>query len=88
MFRDKTCEVLYTIDIKLMSIKMKGKNFSTNMQTDLAYSFRAELGQIWHKRLGHFHYSGLNFMHTNELVQNQPFVKIKDEICGVCQFDK
>jgi len=42
VFKDKTCEVFDTIDIKLMTIKMKGKSFTTNIQTDLAYSSVAE----------------------------------------------
>jgi len=50
MFKDKTCEVFDTTIIKLMSIKMKGKSFLVNLQTDLAYSSAVNLGQIWHKR--------------------------------------
>jgi len=37
VFKDKD-EVFDTTSIKLMSIKMKGKSFSINLQTDLAYS--------------------------------------------------
>jgi len=48
VFKDKTCEVFDTTDIKLMSIKMKDKSFSTDIQTNLAYSFMAEVG-IWEK---------------------------------------
>ena len=50
VFKDKTCEVFDTTGIKLMSIKMKGKSFSVNLQTDLVYSFTVNSGQIWHKR--------------------------------------
>jgi len=49
VFKDKTCEVFDTTDIKLMSIKMKGKSFSVNLQTDLAYSSAVNSGQIEHK---------------------------------------
>ena len=48
MFKDKTCEVFDSTGIKLMSIKMKGKSFSTNIQTDLAYSSAAKVGN-WEK---------------------------------------
>jgi len=44
VFKDKTCEVFDSIGIKLMSIKMKGKSFSANIQTDLAYSSAAKVG--------------------------------------------
>jgi len=44
VFKDKTCEVFDTTDIKLMSIKMKGKSFSVNLQTDLAYSSAVNSG--------------------------------------------
>jgi len=50
VFKDKTCEVFDTTGIKLMSIKMKGKSFSVNLQTDLAYSSAVNSRQIWHKR--------------------------------------
>jgi len=50
VFKDKTCEVFDTIDTKLMSIKMKGKSFSVNLQTNLAYSSAVNSGQIKHKR--------------------------------------
>jgi len=46
VFKDKTCEVFDTTDIKLMSIKMKGKSFLVNLQTDLAYSSAVNSGQI------------------------------------------
>ena len=48
MFKDKTCEVFDSTGIKLMSIKMKGKSFSANIQTDLAYSSAAKVGN-WEK---------------------------------------
>jgi len=46
VFKDKACEVFNTTGIKLMSIKMKGKSFSVNLQIDLAYSFVDNSGQI------------------------------------------
>jgi len=48
VFKDKIFEVFDTTDIKLMSIKMKGKIFLANIQTDLAYSSAAEVGN-WEK---------------------------------------
>jgi len=80
VFKDKTCEIFDTTSTKLLSVKMKGKSFSINLQTDLAYSFAVDSGQIWYKRLGHFHYSALNFMYKNELVQSLPYVEARDEI--------
>jgi len=48
VFKDKTCEVFDTTNIKLMSIKMKDKSFSANIQTNLAYSSATEVGN-WEK---------------------------------------
>jgi len=48
VFKDKTCEVFDSTNIKLMSIKMKDKSLSANIQTDLAYSSATEVG-IWDK---------------------------------------
>ena len=44
VFKDKTCKVFDTTGIKLKSIKMKGKSFSVNLQTDLAYSSAVNSG--------------------------------------------
>jgi len=88
VFKDKTCEIFYTNGTKLLSVKMKRKSFLANMLTDLAYTSTVDPGQIWHKRLGHFHYAALNYMHKNELVQNLPYIEFKEEICEVCELGK
>jgi len=88
VFKDKTCKIFDTTSTKLLSVKMKGKSFLANMQTEFSYSSVADWGQIWHKRLGHFHYSTFNLMHKNELVHNLPCVEARDEICGICQLAK
>jgi len=81
IFKDKMCEVLDKSGTKLLTVKMKGKSFLANMQTDVAYTSAANTGQLWHKRLGHFHYTALNQMHKNELVQNLPYIEEREEIC-------
>jgi len=43
VFEDKTYEIFDTIGIKLLSVKVKGKSFSVNLQTELAYSSVADL---------------------------------------------
>jgi len=53
VFKDKTCEIFDSTGIKLMSIKMKGKSFLTNIQTDLAYSSGAKV-RNWEKKSGVF----------------------------------
>jgi len=50
VFKDKTCKIFDTTGIKLLSIKMKGKSFSVNLQTNLDYSSAVNSGQIEHKR--------------------------------------
>jgi len=52
VFKDKTCEVFDTTGTKLLTLKMKGKTFFINLQTDLAYSSATDSGQMWHKRDG------------------------------------
>jgi len=44
VFKDKTCEIFDLTGIKLMSIKMKGKSLSANIQTDLSYASTAKVG--------------------------------------------
>ena len=88
VFKDKTCEIFDTNDIKILSVRMKGKSFPANMQTDLAYPSVADHGQLWHKRLGHYHYSALSLMHKNDLVQNMPSIEVRDDVCGVCELGK
>jgi len=88
VFKDKTCEIFDTNDIKILSVRMKGKSLPANMQTDLAYPSVADHGQLWHKRLGHYHYSALSFIQKNDLVQNMPSIEVRDNVCGVCELGK
>ena len=46
MFKDKTCEVFDTTNIKLMLIKMKGKSFSVTCKQILLTLLTVNSGQI------------------------------------------
>ena len=89
-FKEKACEIFDPKGGKLFSVKMKGKSFSLDWEqaNSCAHPNLANQSQLWHKRLGHFHYSAISFMHKNELVQGLPMAEAGTEVCEVCQMGK
>ena len=43
---------------------------------------------LWHKSLGHFSYSTLKNMRSNDVVQNLPAIQDDANVCDVCQYGK
>ncbi|KAM2937487.1 hypothetical protein FF1_037375 [Malus domestica] len=43
---------------------------------------------IWHKRLGHLHFRGLQQLKNKEMVHGLPVLEEMDEVCEGCQFGK
>jgi len=43
---------------------------------------------LWHMRLGHYHFSGLNFLSKKEYVSGLPIINIPEGICETCEIGK
>ena len=63
-FKDKFCVIYDSVGTKLFPMKMEDKRFSLDwIQTEsCAFPSLVDQFKLWHKRLGHFHYSALNYI--------------------------
>ena len=52
----------------------------------IMYAFLNAVDYIFllHKKFGHFNYSTLKHMNSNDLVQNLPTIQDNDDVCKVC----
>ncbi|GAU44031.1 hypothetical protein TSUD_349630 [Trifolium subterraneum] len=53
-----------------------------------SYTVTTSTTDLWHKRLGHFHHSGMDYMLKNQLVRGVPSLTEKAIECEACQFGK
>ncbi|XP_061348972.1 uncharacterized protein LOC133294328 [Gastrolobium bilobum] len=63
-FEEGKCLIIDSSGQELFRIKMQQKSFSLNPleKEQVAFKCQASDSEMWHKRLGHFHYKGLLFM--------------------------
>ena len=89
-FKNKTCKIFHPDGSELFSVKMKGRSFSLDLSHAglKAFSGLVDETELWHKRLGHFHYPALNNMQKSGLVQDLPFIREENGVCKVCQLGK
>ena len=76
--------------VVLFSMKMNSKSFSLNWNKDESSAYPCPLDQaeLWHKRMGHFHYSALDYMQKKDLVLGMTYNRESTVVCGVCQLGK
>ncbi|RVX06666.1 hypothetical protein CK203_029563 [Vitis vinifera] len=69
---------------------MNSKSFSLNWNKDESSAYPCPLDQaeLWHKRMGHFHYSALDYMQKKDLVLGMTYNRESTVVCGVCQLGK
>ncbi|KAH9704543.1 hypothetical protein KPL70_011512 [Citrus sinensis] len=90
VFKNKICVITDPNGVVLFSVKMNSKSFSLSWNKDECSAYQCTLNQaeLWHKRMGHFHYSALDYMQKNDLVQGMTFNGGGASVCGVCQLGK
>ncbi|XP_022717694.1 uncharacterized protein LOC111276161 [Durio zibethinus] len=90
VFKDKACIIHDPTGHELFTVNMKRKYFSLNWHeaNSSVYVTSHDESSLWHKRMGHFNYNALNFMHKNDLVLNMPTVEVNAGVCEVCQLGK
>ena len=71
IFEDKWCMIKYTKGKDVFKVKMKAKSFALNLMEEeqMAFPSIASNVELWHKRLGYFHYDGLLYMQKHNLVK-------------------
>lgn len=72
----------------LFKVKMRGRNFSLDLfEERMVYSAKEDVAELWHKRLGHYHYHEIVKMQKLKMV-NLSDLEVNSTECGACQFGK
>ena len=90
VFKNNMCVITDPNGVVLFSVKMNSKSFSLSWNKDESSAYQCTLNhvELWHKRIRHFHYSALDYMQKNDLVQGMTFNGGRASVCGVCQLGK
>ena len=89
-FEDMKCTIFDSASCELMTIKMRDKSFLIDWKQTAMHAFASAVDDfsLWHKRLGHFSYSTLKNMSSNDVAQNLPAIQDDANVCDVCQYGK
>ncbi|WVZ15075.1 hypothetical protein V8G54_012641 [Vigna mungo] len=76
--------------LEMFKVKMRSKSFSFNQMKEeqIAFPVTTSSVNLWHKRLGHFHILGMNYMLKNQLVCGVLSLTEKPAECEACRFGK
>ncbi|XP_022753636.1 uncharacterized protein LOC111301927 [Durio zibethinus] len=85
---DNGCTHYMASDINIFKELNKTCTSKVRIANSSAYATSHDESSLWHKRMGHFNYNALNFMHKNDLVLNMPTVEVNVRVCEVCQLGK
>jgi len=90
IFEDKSCIIKDSTCLEMFKVKMRNKSFSFDpiKEEQAAFPVTTSLIDLWHKSLGHFHHSGMNYMPKNQLVPWVPYVTEKLAECEACKIRK
>ncbi|KAH9666120.1 Integrase catalytic domain-containing protein [Citrus sinensis] len=90
VFKNNMCVITDPNGVVLFSVKMNSKSFNLSWNKDKSSAYQCTLNhaELWHKWMGHFHYSALDYMQKNDLVQGMTFNRGGASVCGVCQLGK
>ena len=89
-FEEGKCLIFDSGGQKLFKIEMQQKSFSLNPLENEQVAFKCQVNdsKIWHKRLGHFHHKGLQFLQRNDMVRGLPNLEEKFSTCNACLMGK
>jgi hypothetical protein len=74
----------------MFKVKIKAKGFTLNLMEEeqSVFSVKACNDELWHERVGHFHYAGLIYMQKHTLVKGLPKLENRSANCAACQYGK
>ena len=89
-FEDNYCLIKDASGQDLFKVKMRGKSFSLDPleEEQIAFPAKENIVELWHKRLGHYHYQGLLKMQKSEMVEGFPEFEVISTSCQTCQYGK
>lgn len=90
IFEGKWCLIQDAKGNDLFKVKMKARTYALNLMEEeqIAFSSTCSNIELWHKRLGHFHLAGLQYMQKHALVKGVPRLEDKLDDCVACQYGK
>nr|GLL33350.1 uncharacterized protein LOC107941237 [Ipomoea trifida] len=90
IFKNNMCFINDSCGAELFSVKMKDKSFCLDWDEAgfKAYPCVVSQAELWHKRLGHFHYSTLEYMQKKEIVRGMSFTGGVAAAFEICQLGK
>lgn len=85
-FKVSVCIIQDKTNALIAKIKMQGNNFYLKLVLLTEHVLTASLVQtyLWHRRLAHYNYTGLKFMHEKGFVQDLPKVSNEKKTCQSC----
>jgi hypothetical protein len=86
IFEDKNCIIKDPTGQEMFKVKMKSKSFSFDpmKKEQSAFPVTISTTDLWHKRLGHFHQLGMEYMLKNQSVRGVPSLTEKLAECEAC----
>ena len=88
VFKHNKCEISDSNGAVLFSIAMKDKSFSLSWEKQSAYTCVLKKADLWHKRLGHFYKTALEYMQKEKLVLGMDYTSEESNVCEACQLGK
>lgn len=91
MFEEGLCLIADSAGKETLKIQMKEKCFSFDPMSQSRQAMTAQVNEaeVWHKRLGHFHSKGIEFLQKNELAVGLPILQQKvTSDCRTCLLGK
>uniref|UniRef100_A0A0V0GMQ0 Putative ovule protein n=1 Tax=Solanum chacoense TaxID=4108 RepID=A0A0V0GMQ0_SOLCH len=69
---------------------MRGKSFSLYPfeEEQMLYSTKQNVAELWHKKLGHYHFQGLVKIQKLKMVESLPDLEENSTECHAWQFGK
>ncbi|KAG6496746.1 hypothetical protein ZIOFF_044618 [Zingiber officinale] len=80
MFEEGLCLIADSSGKEILKIQMKNKSFSFDpvSQGQQAMAAQDNEEELWHRRLGHFHSKGIEFLQKNDMAVGFPILQQKD----------
>lgn len=90
LFEEDYCLIKDASGRDLFKVQMRGKTFSLDpvQEEQVAYLTKEDVAELWHKRLGHYHYPGLLKIQKSEMVKHMPEFEVNSTDCRACQYGK
>lgn len=89
-FGEDHCQISDTTGNEILRVKMRGRSFSFDPteKEQFAYSTKADVTEIWHKRLDHCHLQALLLLKKEDMTRGLPTLVDHLPSCQACQFGK